>query len=129
MNGDGTDNGIIVRLRRKLDALGVSEEAIQISIEAVEASIRVKLTDHYITEGYRRDVGPSEWKALRQHIFMRDGYRCVYCDADVSAEPECDHIIPVFRGGRSILKNLATACKPCNRSKGDKTLEEWQPHS
>lgn len=37
-----------------------------------------------------------------------------------------DHIIPLMRGGLHIPDNLAAACRPCNCSKSDKLISEWQ---
>ena len=33
-----------------------------------------------------------------------------------------DHIVPQSRGGQTVLSNLITACKACNRDKGSKML-------
>jgi len=66
----------------------------------------------------------NEWKRLRSLVFERDDYTCQYC-GQRGGKLECDHITPVSRGGFSELWNLATACKPCNRSKRAKTPEEW----
>lgn len=73
------------------------------------------------------DGGPrlSEWRILRATVFARDDYTCQYCGLR-GVSLQCDHIIPVSRGGSNDLDNLATACKPCNQSKCDKTLEEWR---
>lgn len=38
---------------------------------------------------------------------------------------ELDHVYPASRGGRSDADNLTVACRPCNRSKGARTPEEW----
>ena len=38
---------------------------------------------------------------------------------------EMDHINPVSNGGHSQESNLQPLCRPCNRSKGSKTMEEW----
>lgn len=65
------------------------------------------------------------WKAIRNRIFERDDYTCRYC-GERGRKLECDHIIPVARGGSYDEDNLATACRPCNRSKRDKTLAEWR---
>ena len=68
---------------------------------------------------------PDEiWRELRAVVFERDGYVCTYC-GDAAANLECDHIVPVIKGGPSVLSNLTTACFRCNRSKGRKTVEEW----
>jgi hypothetical protein len=65
----------------------------------------------------------AEWAVLRRMTFERDNFTCVYCGAR-GKSLECDHIIPVSRGGSNSQENLATACKPCNRSKRDRTPEE-----
>jgi hypothetical protein len=68
--------------------------------------------------------GTSSWRALRQMIFERDGFACVYCgNLDDLA---CDHVHPRSRGGKNDPSNLVTACKPCNSSKRDRTPEEWR---
>ena len=64
------------------------------------------------------------WMRIREFIFERDNYTCQYCGAR-GVRLECDHVIPVSRGGSSEYDNLVTACFRCNRSKGDKTLDDW----
>ena len=38
---------------------------------------------------------------------------------------ELDHIEPLYLGGSGRPENLVMACRPCNRSKGSKTVSEW----
>ncbi|GMA33185.1 HNH endonuclease [Litorihabitans aurantiacus] len=63
---------------------------------------------------------------LREYIKARDGYACRYCRVSVQQEPhlllEVDHIVPVSRGGLSIVENLQTLCWRCNRSKSNKIV-------
>jgi 5-methylcytosine-specific restriction endonuclease McrA len=66
----------------------------------------------------------DEWKTTRKRIFARDGYICTYCGAG-SRNLECDHIVPVSRGGLNDDDNLTTSCRSCNRSKSNKLLSEW----
>jgi len=66
----------------------------------------------------------AEWAALRSMIFERDDYTCRYC-GERGGKLECDHVLPVSRGGSDDPANLVTACLPCNRSKHAKTPEEW----
>ena len=63
------------------------------------------------------------WEVLRAQVFSRDKNTCVYCG--MGENLECDHIVPVSRGGSNELDNLATACERCNQSKGQKLLSEW----
>jgi len=65
------------------------------------------------------------WAKIRTAVFRRDDYTCQYCGAR-GIKLECDHVTPISRGGGSGLDNLVTACFACNRSKHNKTLEEWQ---
>lgn len=75
------------------------------------------------TRGALRPVA-SAWRVIRERIFKRDGYSCRYCGA-TGVRLECDHVVPVIRGGGHNDENLATACFDCNRSKRDKLLSEW----
>lgn len=56
---------------------------------------------------------------VREQIFRRDEYRCVYC-ARILPEPELtvDHVQPLMRGGDGSPGNLVTACRACNTRKG-----------
>ena len=64
------------------------------------------------------------WRAIRERIFRRDDFTCQYCGVR-GVKLECDHVVPVARGGGHEETNLATACFACNRSKRDKLLSEW----
>jgi len=66
----------------------------------------------------------SEWDEIRQRVFERDDYTCRYCGAR-GGELQCDHVVPLSRGGSNDLTNLVTACSSCNRRKHAKTPEEW----
>ena len=74
---------------------------------------------------YKLDIPYSEWRILRAAIFLRDKNICQYCGMFVE-NPDCDHVVPLIRGGKSEESNLVTACPSCNRSKGEKTPEEWR---
>jgi hypothetical protein len=71
-----------------------------------------------------RDM-PSDWADLRETVFLRDGYSCVYCGS--GRDLHCDHVHPVALGGGHETSNLVTACANCNLSKGSKTVAEWSP--
>lgn len=72
----------------------------------------------------RLEITSERWAYLRSIVFERDDFTCRYCGAR-GGKLECDHVIPVARGGVTELHNLVTACRPCNRSKGARSLEEW----
>lgn len=66
----------------------------------------------------RRLVTPG----LRYDVMKRDGFRCVLCgrSAEDGVLLHVDHIIPVSKGGRTIMENLQTLCSECNLGKSDK---------
>lgn len=66
----------------------------------------------------------SEWRVVRERIFERDDYTCQYC-GNRGGSLECDHVVPVSRGGNNSDGNLVTACKLCNREKGARLVSEW----
>lgn len=73
----------------------------------------------------RLEIFSDEWANLRRKIFERDDFTCQYC-SDRGVRLECDHVIPVSRGGKTVEANLVTACFPCNRSKGGRPLSDWK---
>lgn len=48
---------------------------------------------------------------------------CAYCGR---AATEIDHVMPLARGGRHELVNVAPACRSCNAKKWKRTPEEWK---
>ena len=59
----------------------------------------------------------------KRNIFVRDGYKCVYCGVK-EKRLTIDHVIPQSRGGKTTFDNCVAACRPCNHSKGHKTPNE-----
>lgn len=58
----------------------------------------------------------------RRNVFLRDGYRCQYCEAPLPAHDlTTDHVIPRSLGGKTTWDNVVAACAPCNRKKGGRT--------
>lgn len=69
----------------------------------------------------------SQWtapKALRQQVYERDGFACVYCGS--TEQLSLDHRTPEIRGGSHEAANLATACLACNGAKRDMTEQEFK---
>ena len=76
-----------------------------------------------LTAGGDRIVS-GEGLPLRDRVFRRDGYRCVYCGIVHPGEQlTLDHVQPRMRGGDNSEGNLVTACAACNTRKG--SLPAW----
>lgn len=59
-------------------------------------------------------------------IFKRQSGKCFYCGVILDSKKyDIDHVIPLSRGGTNNIENVVIACTHCNRSKGNKLLNEW----
>jgi hypothetical protein len=57
-------------------------------------------------------------------VFARDSYTCRYCG--VTGVPmTVDHLVCWESGGPSIETNLVTACRKCNKLRGNMTYADW----
>lgn len=58
---------------------------------------------------------------MRERIFRRDSFRCVYCAQPFPGDQlTLDHVEPRMRGGDRSGGNLVTACRTCNTRKGSR---------
>lgn len=61
-------------------------------------------------------------------LFKRDRYTCAYCGNCYHAKDlSRDHILPRSKGGRDTWMNCVTACRTCNRLKGNMLVEHFRP--
>jgi len=90
-------------------------------LRSVQPRIAESLKHIRAFDGQR--LAADDWHIVRSIVLERDGHTCTYCGSDKQLEG--DHIVPLSRGGSNAFVNLATACRPCNLSKGSKTVEEW----
>lgn len=66
-----------------------------------------------------RSPGDVHWSVFaRLHALP-----CVYCGKAPSGGT--DHRWPLSRGGDNEVANLVASCRPCNESKGSRTVDEW----
>lgn len=76
------------------------------------AKIIIRKSNRQIEQGI-------SWK-----VYARDNYTCRYCG--ITAVPmTVDHIICWEVGGPSTEQNLLTACRKCNKLRGNMPYEEW----
>ncbi len=93
---------------------------------AVASSKRAVAKPNDSTATTRLTHRPDAEFGVRQRVFQRDGYCCVYCGTDGTAETlSVDHVQPRLRGGDASEGNLVTACLPCNARKGQRRLSEF----
>ncbi len=79
----------------------------------------------------RPEVGESEIdyynvRENRIRIFERDGYKCRYCEKQLTRfTATLDHVKPVAEGGDNSINNLVTACLGCNSRKHHRPVGDF----
>ena len=110
-----TRRAVVLVLTAKAVVLESGERTLHSERLTVSEPVVIRLT-RYVRVPYR-----SRAPLSRQGVLARDGHRCQYCGA--SAET-LDHVTPRSRGGRHVWENLVAACRRCNHTKADRTLDE-----
>jgi len=72
--------------------------------------------------GVEYQNGKLKDKKLREYIFVKNSYKCVYCG---KKGKEIEHIVPKSKGGTNSIHNLTLSCRECNIKKGTLTLKEF----
>lgn len=75
---------------------------------------------------YRNSEGSHTLQDILDLLISQNNL-CNGCQSDL-VKFDVDHIIPLSRGGSNSPNNLQILCPHCNRSKNDKTMEEWLEH-
>jgi hypothetical protein len=57
-------------------------------------------------------------------VWRRDGFRCRYCKTNC-APLTVDHLILWEEGGPSTQDNMVSACRKCNKLRGNMPFHEW----
>lgn len=65
-------------------------------------------------------ISERDWKRM---LARADGI-CCYCSKP--GKLVMDHIIPLARGGRHSIGNVAPVCVPCNSSKSARLFSDWR---
>jgi 5-methylcytosine-specific restriction endonuclease McrA len=87
--------------------------------EAVRAALHAR-------RARKRGAKGSYTKFDLHAILEKQGLSC-YCGVSfLVVDPTVDHIVPLFRGGSNWPDNIQLLCRPCNESKGAKTMDEWK---
>lgn len=63
-------------------------------------------------------------QAISWNVFRRDNYACQYCGKN-DVPLTVDHIILWENMGASVEDNLISACRKCNKTRGNMEFPEW----
>lgn len=75
-----------------------------------------------LLNAFKRHKKPVKFSRI--NIFARDKYRCQYCGTKKKMDDlTYDHVLPKSQGGKTVWKNIVTACYDCNARKRNRTPE------
>lgn len=95
--------------------------------DIMEVEVLAKAADGTITKALLRKSQRQIDAAVSWRVFKRDGYKCRYCGRD-DVPLTVDHLVRWEEGGPTTEPNLLSACKKCNRVRGDMSYETWLKH-
>lgn len=74
----------------------------------------------------RVKVSFAEWRRVKRQLLQECGSRCTYCGTPITWKwSHMDHVVALARGGLSEVANLVLVCPPCNLSKNQHSLVDW----
>lgn len=92
----------------------------------IDESKRKKRRRYYQDKRAANDAEHAKvTRQMRYEVLRRDRFKCVKCgrSAKDGVRLHVDHIVPVSRGGKSVMNNLQTLCEDCNCGKGNRYSE------
>ncbi len=108
---------------RELDQLPTSV----LLMDSSEWEIFLHQTDVLDVKGPDKAIIRKSHRIIDQHVawrvYQRDGYKCRYCDRRLPLT--VDHLIRWEDGGPTIEANLVSACRRCNKIRGNREYDEW----
>lgn len=74
----------------------------------------------------KKELDYYNYAENRIKVFERDGYKCHYCNKQLTRfSATLDHIQPISKGGDNSFDNLTTACLHCNAERGNKPIMDF----
>lgn len=95
--------------------------------DVLETEILEKASDGKLAKAIVRKSQRIISQEISWSVYRRDGYRCRYCGVD-NTPLTVDHLVLWEEGGPSIEANLLSACRKCNRVRGNTQYAAWLEH-
>jgi len=95
--------------------------------DLLEVEVLAKAEDGSLAKAIMRKSQRQIDQGVSWKVFRRDAYACRYCGLD-DVPLTVDHVICWEDGGPSIESNLVSACRKCNKVRGNTPFEEWLRH-
>jgi hypothetical protein len=60
---------------------------------------------------------PYATQRQKRILLILQDFRCALCDLEITGRFECDHVVPLSRGGGSSTAELQALCITCHKQK------------
>jgi hypothetical protein len=95
--------------------------------DLMETEILAKDNDDKLIKTIIRKSTRIIEQCISWKVYKRDDYKCRYCGVD-GTPLTVDHLVLWEVGGPTIEENLLTACRKCNKVRGNLSYKEWLEH-
>jgi hypothetical protein len=95
--------------------------------DMLDMELLVKQPDGSVKKAIYRKSERQVDQNVTWAVFRRDGYSCRYCGKN-DVPLTVDHLILHHEGGPSVEANLLSACRKCNKVRGDIQYSDWLQH-
>jgi hypothetical protein len=92
--------------------------------DLLETEVLSKASDGTLAKVILRKSARQVSQAVSWNVYRRDGYRCRYCGKD-DVPLTVDHLVVWEECGPSIEANLVSACRKCNKTRGNMQYADW----
>jgi len=91
-------------------------------VEVLAEAADGKVAKAIIRKSSRQIAQHTSWV-----VYRRDDFKCRYCGRD-DVPLTVDHLVLWEKGGPSTEANLLSACKSCNKTRGNTEYADWLNH-
>ena len=95
--------------------------------DLLEVEVLAKASDGTLAKAILRKSNRQIDQVVSWRVFKRDEYSCRYCGRD-DVPLTVDHLVCWEEGGPSSEANMVSACKKCNKVRGNTKYAEWLQH-
>ena len=127
---DGTINGTAAEQEIPVQVICMNaEEWAQLlrQTDLLETEVLVKSSDGTVAKAIIRKSARQIDQGTSWKVFKRDQYKCRYCGAD-DVPLTVDHLVLWENEGPSTENNLVSACRKCNKVRGNMSYADWLKH-
>lgn len=95
--------------------------------DMLDMEVLVRQPDGSVKKAIYRKSERQIDQSVSWAVYRRDNYSCRYC-AKNDVPLTVDHLILHHEGGPSVEANLVSACRKCNKVRGDVQFPDWLRH-